>query len=99
MMNTYRQDNLFTALSPQAASQTQGGNWATRPYSLATTTIVRFRYYPGSTNSSVPTTINITNPEFEDGSIVNFGGENVNVSNPEVDDEAVLTFQRGYLVL
>ncbi|NEQ98750.1 MAG: hypothetical protein F6K30_18860 [Cyanothece sp. SIO2G6] len=91
MMNSQRQDNLFTALSPQAASQTQGGNWATRPYT-ATTTVVRFRYYPGSSSSSVPSTINITNPEFEDGSIVNFGGDNINVSNPEVDDEAVLTF-------
>ena len=84
-MRTQLNQQLFSDLSPQVASQTQGGHWQNnrrRPSSI----VVRFRYYPGSSEGVGSSTINITNPDFGRGSIVNFpgSGDGINVTNPEV---------------
>jgi len=78
--------SLFSPLSPETMSQTNGGNWAKTSYSTASSVVVRFRYYPGEAGN---TTINITNPELDDGSVLNIGGDGItNITNPEVDDKS-----------
>lgn len=85
---------LFSELLPQVASQAQGGHWQYNRSRLSKT-VVRVRFYPGSSTGG-DTTINITNPELDDGSILNISdgsGTSVrNITNPEVDDDSALNF-------
>lgn len=92
-MNSLSKSSLFTDLSPESASQSKGGHWGQPCYYKASVTTVRVRYYPGG-GSSTSSTVNLTNPEFDDGSIVNFtgGGSSINVTNPEFDDGSITNF-------
>lgn len=94
-MNAQPNIALFGELSSQQASQVQGGHWAGGARQQPAVTAVRVRFYPGTTGYGGVDTINITNPVFDDGSIVNFpggGGSGINVTNPHIDDGASVGF-------
>lgn len=65
-MNKISNTSLFSNLSPQAASQTNGGHWVHSHWHNCgySTTTVRIRYYPVSGRPG--NTINITNSEIDD---------------------------------
>lgn len=93
-MKSELDQQLFSGLSPQVASQMRGGMWGQRRRS-SSLTVVRFRYNPGgSAPGAETTTINLTNPRFDDGAIVNFPGDGgktvVNIINADSDDLANL---------
>ncbi|MEB3233483.1 MAG: hypothetical protein VKJ64_20915 [Leptolyngbyaceae bacterium] len=94
-MSIQQLTGLFTDLSSEASSQTKGGMGWNQYSSSSSRIIVRFRYNPAPASSSTQgSTINITNPEFDDGSIINLGGggAGINISNPDIDDGATLSF-------
>ncbi|MEM9977662.1 MAG: hypothetical protein AAF808_08520 [Cyanobacteria bacterium P01_D01_bin.2] len=92
-MNSLAQSSLFSDLSPESASQSKGGHWGSHcSYSCHTSiTTIRVRYTPAS--GGYGSTINVTNPIIDDGSIVNLpAASNINVTNPDIDDGSIVTF-------
>ncbi|MEB3233484.1 MAG: hypothetical protein VKJ64_20920 [Leptolyngbyaceae bacterium] len=88
---------LFSQLSEQSASQTQGGHWG---YSKLTIRVVVPTAVPSAVAYAAPVStstragsINISNPDIDDGAIVTFSGAaNITMTNPDIDDGAILTF-------
>ncbi|NEP61639.1 MAG: hypothetical protein F6K31_32585 [Symploca sp. SIO2G7] len=94
-MNSLSKPSLFSDLSPESASQSKGGHWGSSGccHHTCKTSItkIRVRYIPGS--SKYGSTINVTNPNIDDGSIVNLpAAANINVTNPNIDDGSIVNF-------
>ncbi|NEQ98749.1 MAG: hypothetical protein F6K30_18855 [Cyanothece sp. SIO2G6] len=95
--------SLFAPLSTQTASQTKGGG---SYYSYSCTPRVRVVYkvvrccdpcksYDPCVSSGYSSggSINVTNPDIDDGAIVTFtSGRSVNLTNPDIDDGAIVNF-------
>lgn len=99
-MNTQVNSQLFSELSSQAASHTRGGHWARRSVyaqPISVTVIVPSTPVAASAPVARPAgggTINITNPDIDDGSIVNIpaGSGNINMTRPDIDDGSIFNF-------
>jgi len=101
-MQTQPGANLFSSLSPQAASQTKGGWASCTTYKCVPKVKVVYKVvrcydpcyvpYKGS-GKAAASSINITNPDIDDGSIVNFtSGSTINLTNPDIDDGSIVNF-------
>lgn len=97
--------SLFAPLSTQTASQTKGGGTSCYTYTCVPRVRVVYRvvrcydpcvsHNPCSSRSSSSGSgrVNITNPDIDDGSIVNFtSGSSINLTNPDIDDGSIVNF-------
>lgn len=100
-MNTQSKSQLFSEISPQAASQTKGGYWAQQSQGTPVTVVVTpvavaspvaTSGFPGG--AAQASTINITNPRIKGGSIVNLpeNAGTINITNPRIRSGSIVNF-------